>query len=111
MEPLMSTPEIALFVLGVLAVVFFAVLMLTKALRASKPVAASFRFYPSTISPSQRDIEMIECSVDVIVVDEEGMMFIGFYSYDDMGGWVFMHDKAEPQGNFVWMYQPDNFHV
>lgn len=65
--------------------------------------------YPHTIPPSQRDLEVIECSVDVIAIDKEGVMFIGFYNYDDLG-WVFIHDFFEPDGDFVWMYAPENFH-
>lgn len=50
-----------------------------------------------------------ECfSVDVITCDEEGMMNIGFYSYDSCT-WNFHTDTLVDYSdmNFVWMYKPD----
>lgn len=49
-----------------------------------------------------------ECfSVDVITCDEEGMMNIGFYSYD-AGKWNFHTDTLVDYSDmdFVWMYKP-----
>ena len=47
-------------------------------------------------------------SVDVITYDEEGMMNIGFYSYD-LQRWSFHTDTLVDYSDmdFVWMYKPD----
>lgn len=47
-------------------------------------------------------------SVDVITYDEEGMMNIGFYSYD-LQKWRFHTDTLVDYSDmdFVWMYKPD----
>ena len=47
-------------------------------------------------------------SVDVITYDEEGMMNIGFYSYD-FQKWSFHTDTLVDyyDMDFVWMYKPD----
>ena len=47
-------------------------------------------------------------SVDVITYDEEGMMNIGFYSYD-LQKWSFHTDTLVDYSDmdFVWMYKPD----
>lgn len=47
-------------------------------------------------------------SVDVITYDEEGMMNIGFYSYD-LRKWSFHTDTLVDYSDmdFVWMYKPD----
>lgn len=47
-------------------------------------------------------------SVDVITCDEEGMMNIGFYSYDQQK-WSFHTDTLVDYSdmNFVWMYKPE----
>ncbi len=96
-------------ILGYIGLVIFVMLLTWWAYkRSQKNIPIGLQAYPSTIYPNTPDLDMTDCSVDVILVDERGVLFIGFYSYD-MPGWVFNHDLFKPKGDFVWMYKPSQF--
>lgn len=85
--------------------------MVVRIFKDSKPIAIIPAVFPHTIPPSQADPEMPECSVNVIVVDASGDMFIGFYNYVDGLGWLFINDKFQPIKPFVWIYKPESLSV
>ena len=113
--PTLSTFEIIIVVMVMIVLAILSIWMVVRIFKDSKPISIVPAVFPHTIPPSQTDPEMPECSMNVIAIDEDGMMFIGFYAYENPTynklGWVFMHDKAKPQGDFVWMYKPENFKV
>ena len=74
----------------------------------NQPFIPESRPQRHTNPPTHMDLEMHQCSVNVIVVDADGNMFIGFYNYSiPYPGWIFIHDKFQPKKPFVWMYRPD----
>ena len=88
--------------------IFFTLLTWWAYKRYVKLDKAILPHYPHTTPPSKVDMEMPECSVNVIIIDVDGSMFISFYSYK-MGNWIHIHDKFQPKIPFVWMYRPSNF--
>ncbi len=100
-------------ILGYLGLVLFVMLLTWWAYkRSQKNIPIGLQFYPHTNPPAEMDtrMEMEICSVDVIIVDSDGKMFISFYDHK-MIGWIHNHDKFQPKKPFVWMYKPENFHV
>jgi len=112
--PTLSTLQIIIFFTVMIALVILCVWMLVRIFKDSKPISLVPAVFSHTIPPSQLDPEMDteNCSVDVIIVDADGGMFIGFYNYGvPYPGWIFIHDKFQPKKPFVWAYKPENFEV
>lgn len=78
-----------------------------------KHLEVEHKQFPSSERPVRdKDLngEELDMSVDVITINEDGMMDIGWYNYD-LDDWGFHTDTLtdRPEGSFVWMYKPENF--
>ncbi len=66
--------------------------------------------FPHTVHPVQLVTDILSTSDDVIIIDSDDCMIIGFYDHVSEMWIIYNKDRTIPL-NFVWMRKPKNFKV